>query len=96
MPNYIGHWIFTFTAHDTCIIFMNGVELYHRLHPQWTFTYHEVRQGATVAKEIVLAKGENPPAGKKETKEIRETDKKINRDNENPPHEGTHKERGKK
>jgi hypothetical protein len=45
---------------------------------------------------VRMAKGENPPAGKKETKEIRETDKKINRDNENPPHEGTHKERGKK
>lgn len=43
-----------------------------------------------------MVKGENPPAGKKETKAIRKTEKKINEANENPPHEGTHKERGKK
>lgn len=42
-----------------------------------------------------MAKGEDKPAGKKETKEIRETEKKINKDNENPPHEGSHEERNK-
>lgn len=53
LPNYIGHWIFTFTSHDTCIIFMNGVELFHRLNPEWHFVYHELQTNALKIKESI-------------------------------------------
>lgn len=52
LPNYIGHWTFNFTSHDTCIVFVNGVEQYHRKHPEWRFAYHEVAKAASMVDDV--------------------------------------------
>jgi hypothetical protein len=54
LPDYIGPWLFTFPTWDICLVFMDGVEIYYHNHPEWHFTYQEIKQSLAVAKEIGL------------------------------------------